>query len=105
MITSDSGNGFTLPKVRADFWMRVASICFGLWALAIPIGVEVLRGVLRDIQAEIHIQTGKATEYRLVTERRLVTLEERQARLSAESEARIAALEHELGIKSRQRSK
>jgi hypothetical protein len=86
-----NGNGSMFPQARADFWMRVASLCFGLWALAIPIGVEILRVSLRDIQAEIHLQTGKATEYRLATERRIVVLEER-----------LATFERELVARSRQ---
>ena len=100
MSTEDKPTNGT--KVRAEFWMKVAAGAFGLWAFAIPIGVEILRGVLRDIQAEIHIQTGKATEYRLATERRIVILEERHARLTADSEARIAMLERELGVSARE---
>jgi hypothetical protein len=76
-MATGNGNGSVFTHARADFWMRVASVCFGLWALAIPIGVEILRVALRDIQAEISLQTNKATEYRLATERRIVVLEER----------------------------
>jgi hypothetical protein len=100
-MTTDAEAAHAPHGIRGDLWMKIAAGAFGLWALAIPIGIEMLRSSLSDIQGDIQILTSKAQEYRLVTEKRIILLEERQEKVvreNADHEARIKILERELGV-------
>jgi hypothetical protein len=104
MLTANDGappphNG--IAKARGDVWMKIAAGAFALWAFAIPVGIEMLRASLRDIQDDIHDLATKSSEYRLVNEKRLILLEERQEKVirqTADHEGRINILERELGV-------
>ena len=60
-----------------DFWYKVAAWTFGLWALAVPIGVAIIRSAVtastliqRQFISDFHV-------YVLTVERRITRLEER----------------------------
>jgi hypothetical protein len=60
-----------------DFWYKVAAWTFGLWALAVPIGVALIRSA---VTASMVIQEKFISDfhaYVLTVERRMTRLEER----------------------------
>ena len=71
-----NGNGKTLSAV---FWMRVASITFGLWALVLPISAGIIVNRVDDIAIEQKRMADATVQWREIVERRLILLEERQA--------------------------
>ena len=87
--------------------MKIAAGAFGLWAFAIPLGIEMLRSSLREMQADVRDLATKYSEYRITTEKRMLLLEERQEkviRTTADQEARINIIERELGVGMRELS-
>ena len=66
-------------KSRVEFWMKVAGVAFGLWAVMIPLGVLMLTS---SVDKVVHAQATFTQEFRdyvLAMERRVTLLEERQA--------------------------
>jgi len=89
-------NGNGEPLSRAEFWMRIASVCFGLWALMIPLGIAILRNTLNEASVASQAVANELTVYKLLTERRITLLEERQQAVllkNTEQEQRIGVLE------------
>lgn len=69
------------PLGRAEFWQRLAGFSFGMWALAIPIGVAMVRGGVDDVLRAHREQVVAFNNYVLTMERRVTLIEERQARV------------------------
>ena len=63
---------------RSDFWMKVAGITFGLWSLAIPFGVVLVRDAIREVVASQEKFQYQFNNYVLTMERRVTLIEERQ---------------------------
>lgn len=63
---------------RTDFWMKVAAITFGLWSIAIPIGVAMMRTSIQEVVSSQERFQQQFTNYVLTMERRVTLLEERQ---------------------------
>ena len=84
---------------RSDFWMKAASVGFGLWALALPIGINMMRtSAEKMVESQSFLQT-RIDAYILSTERRMVLIEERQGRsldIMKDFDSRIDQLEVDL---------
>lgn len=94
MMHNDGDRDDTLS--RHEFWMRIASACFALWALMIPLGVAMVRSTFSEY-ADVQRQLAtNLIDYKLATERRITLLEERQAsvmHMNIEQERRLSTLE------------
>jgi hypothetical protein len=71
----------TEGKFRVEFWMKVAGVAFGLWAVMIPIGVLMLTSSVDKVIFTQSSFTVEFREYVLAMERRVTLLEERQAQV------------------------
>lgn len=100
--SEDSNNKLS----RAEFWQRAAAASFSLWALMIPLGVQMLRSALQDAAAQGSAALAQLAalskvhdEYVRTTERRLVLVEERQQyvlRIMAEHEKQLEELQRDV---------
>jgi hypothetical protein len=61
---------------EANFWLKVASGAFSLWAIMIPIGVSMIRGAISSTLATQEKFLSDFHAYVLQMERRVTTLEE-----------------------------
>ena len=72
-------NAETLGK--AEFWQKVAGFAFAAWAMAIPIGVSMVRGSVEQVLASQAQQSKDFQIYVLSMEKRVTLIEERQAKV------------------------
>lgn len=72
-------NAETLGK--AEFWQKVAGFAFAAWAMAIPVGVSMVRSSVDDVLAAQAQQSKDFQVYVLTTEKRVTLVEERQAKV------------------------
>jgi hypothetical protein len=87
------------PLPRSEFWMKIAGACFALWALMIPIGIAMVRSTFSDVAQANMTLASTLTEYKLLTERRITLLEERQSAVIAHNagqDQRLGQLERSL---------
>jgi hypothetical protein len=68
-------------KSRVEFWMKVAGVAFGLWAVMIPLGVLMLTSSVDKVISTQTSFTVEFREYVLAMERRVTLLEERQSQV------------------------
>jgi hypothetical protein len=64
---------------RADFWLKISGITFGLWSLAIPVGVYIVKDSVNDVVQAQKVFNSQFSEYVLGMERRVTLIEERQS--------------------------
>lgn len=72
-------NAETLGK--AEFWQKVAGFAFAAWAMAIPVGVSMVRSSVDDVLAAQAQQSKDFQVYVLAMEKRVTLVEERQAKI------------------------
>jgi len=72
-------NAETLGK--AEFWQKIAGFAFAAWAMAIPIGVSMVRGSVEDLLDSQAQQSKDFQVYVLSMEKRVTLIEERQAKV------------------------
>ena len=77
------------PMGRAEFWQKVASVTFGIWAIMLPLAAAMVIGSVSKF-------TDKFDQYVLVMEKRVTLLEERQSRvlrILEDQDARLGRVE------------
>jgi hypothetical protein len=74
----------TIDDVRTDLWLKIAGVTFGLWSLAVPVGVALVRSSVADIASSQLTLANKLQDYVLANERRITTLENRQSEVRAD---------------------
>ena len=69
------------PQIRVDVWLKIAAITFGLWSLAVPLGVAIVResvGQLAITQAQTKAQLDALTVDAALLKAHVEDLERRQ---------------------------
>jgi hypothetical protein len=78
-MTPDEEARFDASQRQSAFWMRMAAFGFSAWSIMIPIGVMMVRSSV-DALLEADKEFSRRFEaYVLTMERRVTTIEERQA--------------------------
>ena len=67
------------PLPRSEFWMRIAGVAFGLWALMIPVGVSMLREAFTTSTAASDNLARRVNDSTAQMQSRISVLEARQA--------------------------
>jgi hypothetical protein len=60
----------------SDFWYKIAAVSFGAWAVMIPVGIGMIRGVLARSTSMQEKFLTDFHSYVLQMERRVVALEQ-----------------------------
>lgn len=76
-MSSSEGSG-SVSLSRSEFWMRVSAALFSVWALVIPIGIEILRSSFNDMLEQQRATASRLDSYVLQMERRTTIVESRQ---------------------------
>jgi hypothetical protein len=58
--------------------MKIAGICFGLWAIAVPIAAAMIETSVQKVVESQEATRKEWQEYRLAMEKRVTLIEERQ---------------------------
>ena len=64
-----------------EFWQKAAAVCFGAWALMIPLGITMLKEGVGEAYNRQKVLITKFDAYQLSMERRVIVLEDRQLRV------------------------
>jgi hypothetical protein len=68
-----------MPDLDDRWWLKAASLCFGLWSLMVPISAKVIVDRLEVISTEQAEANQRLNTFILANERRITLLEERQS--------------------------